>query len=107
MIRENAYQSKLIKKLRQLHPDWIIVKNDANYLQGIPDWTVFANGKYAFFDVKRSSDAVHQPNQDWYINNANETGAFGMFVYPENEEEFLNEIQQSLRPRRKARRIRG
>lgn len=94
---ERNYQAGLIKKLRKLHPTWIIIKNDANYLQGFPDWTVFANGRYAIFDVKRSEDAPHQPNQDWYIDNANLSGAFGMFVYPENEEEFLDAIQQSLR----------
>lgn len=96
MPLERNYQRNLIQKLRKLHPDWIIFKNDANYLQGIPDWTVLANGTYALFDVKKSKDAVHQPNQDWYINNANETGGFGMFVYPENEEEFLDAIQRAL-----------
>lgn len=96
MIRENAYQSKLIKKLRQLHPDWILFKNDANYLQGIPDWTALHNGTYALFDVKRSRNAEHQPNQDWYIQNANKDGGFGSFVFPENEEDFLDAIQQAL-----------
>ena len=33
-MRENAYQAKLIKKLKAMFPDADILKNDANYKQG-------------------------------------------------------------------------
>lgn len=98
MKRESVYQAELIKRLRKLFPDWIIIKNDANYLQGIPDWTAFSpNGRYAWFDVKQHAKAVHQPNQNWYIQFANDSGNLGIFVYPENEKEFIDEIQRALR----------
>lgn len=97
MKQERLYQRDLIKKLRRLHPTWVIIKNDANYLQGIPDWTAFSpNGRYAWFDVKQYEGAKHQPNQDWYVNFALKSGNLGMFVYPENEKEFLHAIQSAL-----------
>ena len=97
---ENQYQAELIKKLHKLYPQAIIIKNDSGYLQGIPDWTMFLGKVWIWFDVKRAPNAVHQPNQDWYINWADEVGHLGMFVYPENEQEFLDAIQQALRIRR-------
>ena len=43
--KENKFQADLIKELKQLFPGCMILKNDANYIQGIPDLTIF-------FDVK-------------------------------------------------------
>lgn len=93
---ENKYQRELIRKLEQIFPDAIILKNDSGYRQGIPDWSIMNGEHWGMFDVKKSKDAPHQPNQDWYINWAASEGHFGMFVYPENEEEFLDAIQQAL-----------
>lgn len=94
---ENQYQAQLIKKLHKLYPEAIIIKNDSAYMQGIPDWTFFLGKVWLWFDVKRAANAEHQPNQDWYIQWADENGHLGMFVYPENEKEFLDAIQQALR----------
>ncbi len=41
--QENKFQADLIKELKQLFPGCIILKNDANYIQGIPDLTIFYN----------------------------------------------------------------
>ena len=40
-MTENAYQAKLIKKLKRMFPGWMILKNDPQYVQGILDLTLF------------------------------------------------------------------
>ena len=36
-MRESQFQAQLIKKLNKMLPGIIILKNDPNYIQGIPD----------------------------------------------------------------------
>ena len=64
MKRENAFQAHLIKRLKNEFPGCIVLKNDANYIQGIPDLIVLHNGAWAALEVKRSVDAPYQPNQE-------------------------------------------
>ena len=40
-------------------------------------------------------NAHRQPNQEFYVNKANRL-SYGRFIYPENEEGVLNELEQSL-----------
>lgn len=94
-MRENKFQAKLIKEIEARLPGCIVLKNDPNYIQGIPDLSIFYKGKWAFLECKRKEDAVKQSNQEDYINYANEH-SFGAFIYPENKEDVLNELQQTL-----------
>ena len=96
--KESDYQKYLIDKIGAMFPGCVIHKN-AGYIQGFPDLTVFFAGGYAMLEVKISRDASHQPNQDWYIEHLNRM-SFARFIYPENEEEVLNELfrfQQALK----------
>ena len=93
---ENEFQSKLIKKIKAMFPGCIVMKNDPNYIQGIPDLTVLWKDKWALLECKKESDAHRRPNQDYYIRLANGS-SFGRFVYPENEEEVLHDLQQAFR----------
>lgn len=99
---ERDYQAYLIKKLENLFPDCVVLKNDTSYRQGIPDLVVFYLGRYAMLEVKAYENAPLQPNQDWYVELFADW-AFGAFIFPENEEEVLRELQQTLRPRRTSR----
>jgi len=94
---ESQFQSGLIKRLKRMFPGCIVLKNDPNYLQGIPDLTIFWGDRWATLEVKKSANASHQPNQDYYVDTMN-VMSFSRFVYPENEEEVLNDLQQSFRP---------
>lgn len=96
-ILESKFQSNLIKELKVLFPGCIVLKNDPNYLQGIPDLTIFWQDRWATLEVKKSERDSHQPNQDYYVGNMNAM-SFSRFVYPENKEEVLHELQHAFRP---------
>ena len=94
-MRENKFQAKLIKEIESRLPGCLVLKNDANYIQGIPDLSVFYKDRWAFLECKKSSTAEHQDNQDDYIEYAQQN-SFGAFIYPENKEDILNALQQAL-----------
>lgn len=93
---ESQFQARLIKKLKVMFPGCFVLKNDAEYLPGFPDLTLLWNGKWALLECKISAKAHHQPNQDYYIQKADEMG-FARFIFPENEEDVLNELQTAFR----------
>lgn len=97
MTKESAYQAKLIKRLKVMFPGCIVMKNDSGYIQGIPDLTVLYKDKWALLECKRSEEERKhpQPNQEFYIERA-ETMSFGRFIFPENEEEVLSELQRTF-----------
>lgn len=92
---EKSFQSKLIKQLKELFPGCIIVKNDPDYIQGIPDLLILYKNKWASLECKKSARAKKQPNQEYYVNSMDKM-SFSRFIYPENKEEVLNELQQTF-----------
>lgn len=102
MKRESKFQAELIKEIEETFPGCKVLKNDPNYIQGIPDLTIFYKKHWATLECKRSKDEPHQPNQDYYVDEMNKM-SFSAFIYPENKEEVLHELQKAFRPRRKAR----
>lgn len=106
MPRENVFQAKLIENLTDLFPDGFILKLDPNYIQGFPDRLIINGNRWAAFETKRSFDAPHQPNQDYYVNLLNSM-SYASFIYPENEKRVIRELQQALRITRAARLFRS
>lgn len=96
MARENKFQANLIKEIEARFPGAIVMKNDANYIQGIPDLTILYKDKWATLECKKSQNATHRYNQDDYVEMMNNM-SFSAFIYPENREEVLNELQTALR----------
>ena len=94
---ERDFQKNLIRDLKQLFPGCVVMKNDANYIQGIPDIVILYGKKWAALELKKSKNASHRPNQDYYVDKFNEM-SYSAFVYPENKEEILDELQQALQP---------
>lgn len=90
---ERKFQSDLIKELKTTFKGCMVIKQDPDYIQGIPDLIVLHNDKWAALEVKRSSDAKHQPNQDHYVSKMDEM-SFSRFIYPENKEKVIHELQQ-------------
>ena len=93
---ERDFQAKLIKELKVMFKGCIIVKNDPNYIQGIPDLLILYNDRWAALEVKKSATAHHQPNQEYYVDLMDQM-SFAAFIYPENKEEVLNELQQAFK----------
>ena len=94
-MAENKFQAKLIKELKERFPGCIVMKNDANYIQGIPDLTVLYKGKWCTLEVKDSKNATKRPKQEYYVKLMNDM-SFSSFIYPQNKEEVLNELQRTF-----------
>ena len=101
-MKESKFQKEVIDEIQELLPDAIIMKNDPNYIQGIPDLTILSGDKWATLEIKKSKDATHQPNQDFYVETMNNM-SFSAFIFPENKEEILDALAQSLKSKRRAR----
>lgn len=106
MAKESAFQKGLIDDLKKRFPGCMVLKNDPNYIQGIPDLLVLYEGRWAALECKKAKQASHQPNQDYYVERMNEM-SFSRFIYPENKENILDELQQSFQSCRPARFSRG
>lgn len=96
---ERDFQAKLIKDIKQIFKGCIVMKNDSSYIQGIPDLLILYRDKWAALEVKKSATAHHQPNQEYYVELMDEM-SYASFIYPENKEEVLYELQQTLFSRR-------
>jgi hypothetical protein len=87
----NGFQAKLKKELKERYPGCIVAKLDSGDIQGIPDLLILYKNKWATLENKRSKKASRQPNQEYYVEKMNNM-SFSSFIYPENKEEVLNEL---------------
>ena len=95
MQKESAFQASLIKEIKKMFPGCIVLKNDSNYKQGIPDLLILYNNHWAALECKRSEKAPHRPNQDYYVGQMNDM-SYAAFIFPENREDVLYELQQAF-----------
>lgn len=101
-MRERDYQAQLIKKLRRMFRGCVILKNDSEYMQGIPDLLILFEDKWAMLEVKASEDSQTQANQEYYVDLLDRM-SFADFIFPENENEVLDALRKTFKPRRAAR----
>lgn len=99
MTEETKFKKRLMDDLEERFPGSIITKLDPGDIQGIPDLLILYNDRWAILEVKKSKDAHRQPNQEYYVDLLNDM-SYSSFVYPENEEVVLNELEQALCIRR-------
>ena len=102
MVRESKFQRELIQDLKKLFPNCIILKNDTNYIQGIPDLLILYKHMWAALECKRSFHEPYQSNQEYYLE-VMEDMSFASMICPENREAVLYELQRSFSARRPAR----
>ena len=95
-MRESNFQKNLIKELKERFVGCMVIKLDSGYIQGIPDLLVLWNNKWATLECKKDRNAKKRPNQEHYVERMNEM-SFSRFIYPENKEEVLNDLEQTLR----------
>ena len=93
VMLENKFQAKLIKRIKDLFPGCIVMKNDSSYIQGIPDLLVLNNSRWASLECKKNANAKKQPNQEYYVDKMDNM-SFSRFICPENEDEVLEELTE-------------
>lgn len=93
---ESDFQANLIKELEKLFVGCIVMKLDSSYIQGIPDLLILYKNKWATLECKRNAGAHRQPNQEYYVNKLNRM-SYSSFIYPENKEDVLNELQRAFK----------
>lgn len=94
-MQERDFQAKLIKDLKHELPGVLVLKNDPNYIQGIPDLTILYKQKWALLEVKKSSSAPLRPNQEYYISEADKQ-SFGEVIFPENYDVVMGSLLDYL-----------
>lgn len=99
---ESAFQSKLIKELKDIFKGCFVLKTDPNYIQGFPDLLILHNNKWAALEVKKSENEAFRPNQKYYLEVL-DMMSYASAIYPENKEEVLYELQQAFGARRSSR----
>lgn len=97
-ILENRFQTNLINEIKQRFEGSIVLKNNANYLQGVPDIIILYKDTWACLEIKQNQDAKKRPNQEYYVKLMGEM-SFSAFIYPENKEDVLHAMEQSFRNR--------
>lgn len=95
LMLENKFKTKLCKEIEKRLPGCFIFHLDPNERQGSPDLLVLYKDKWAALEGKRNANAPHRPNQDYYVNKMNEM-SFASFIFPENEQEVLDDLQRSF-----------
>lgn len=93
---ERDFQRNLVETIKSRFPGCVVLRNDPRTNpQGIPDLTVLYKSKWCCLECKRSNTASRRPNQDYYISMLN-TMSYANFVYPENVEEVLNDMEYTF-----------
>lgn len=93
---EKDFQRKIIRTIKELLPGAMVLKTDPTYIQGLPDLLILCGSKWAALEVKRSSKAHRQPNQDYYIRQMAEM-SFASFIYPENMDKVLKDLKEAMK----------
>lgn len=63
------------------------------YNRSMPDLVILGENRWAALEFKKSARAKHRPNQDYHVDRLN-AKCYARFVYPENGEEVLNELER-------------
>jgi len=98
---ESKFQLELKNKLYDTFPGCVIIKTD---IQGYPDLLIIWQKRWAMLEVKRSEKERNdpEPNQEYFVEMFDEM-SFCSFIYPEIEEEVLDDLQRALKSNRSSR----
>lgn len=92
---ESKFQASLIQELKRRFPGCMVLKSDPNYIQGIPDLLILYKNKWASLECKKDARSSKRPNQSYYVDSMNEM-SFSRFIFPENREDVLNDLEQAF-----------
>lgn len=94
---ESKFQKELIDEIKREYPGCECIKNDSDYKQGFPDWTILYKDKWAVLEAKKEKNAKKQPNQQYYVEKLDGM-SFSRFVYPENKDQVLSDLRKIFKP---------
>lgn len=97
---ESGFQDRLKKDIETMFPGSMVFKMEQR--QGIPDLLILYGDRWASLECKKEEKAKRQPNQEYYVGKMNKM-SFSRFVYPENREEVLSELQEAFGSSRTSR----
>ncbi len=95
MKLESAFKKDFVNRIEEIHPEAIIINVDPTNFRSFPDTIVLLGDRWAAFEIKRYARASKRPNQNFYIDLL-ENISFARFVYPENMEEVLDELEDAF-----------
>lgn len=101
-MRETQYERELKKRLKEEFPGCMILKNDPQKIQGIPDLIILFGKYWAALETKRHKSADRQPNQEYYVDMM-KSMSYASFIHPENESDVIDELRKAFRLRRPPR----
>ena len=93
---ESRFKTKLVKEIETRIPGAMVFHLDPNEKQGAPDLLVLYKDTWAALEGKKTKTSSHRPNQDYYVQTMDKM-SFARFIYPENKEEVLNELERSFK----------
>lgn len=92
---ESKFQAELIREIKERFPGCYVIKTDPTFHQGLPDLLILYCNRWAALECKRSANAPKRPNQQWHVDQM-DAMSFSRFIYPENKEEVLDDLQRSF-----------
>jgi hypothetical protein len=93
---ESQYKRGLKERIERRFAGCLVLKNDEQMLQGIPDMTILYGPWYAVLEVKRDAESPYRPNQLYYLAQVQEMGGIAFTIHPEIEEEVFDALQRSF-----------
>ena len=105
---EGGFKKNLIDRIEKEYPDCIVTKLETDYKEGLPDVIVLYKDRWATLETKKNKAEVTKPRknkmqQDYYVATMDEM-SFSRYVYPENQEEVLNELRLHFQQARRDKR---
>ena len=97
MTPEGNFKTKLQNELRDMFPGCVIMKNDAQCIQGIPDMLILYKTHWAMLETKAYTKAKKEPNQPYWVHKL-DAMSFAAFISPENKKEVLRDLQRAFQP---------
>lgn len=99
---ETKFRLDLVHELEALFDGCIVLLGNSSHIQGIPDILILWRDRWAALECKDHARSRERPNQRYYVNMMNEM-SFAAFVYPENKDIVLNDLQHAFRRSRASR----
>lgn len=98
-MAESEFKQRVFGRIRDRLPGCEIIRADTSHQQGMPDNFILWGPCWASLEFKASRTSSRRPNQKHYIQKLDDM-SFAAFVYPENEDEVLDALEQAFRASR-------